>query len=170
LIPEGKFISTKIEEFVPERKFDTILMINILEHVGDPVKILQKITEWLSDDGKLIIQVPNADALNRRLGVKMGLLSHSTDLSSHDKEIGHQRMFNLETLINTVKNANLNIIKSGGFFLKPLTNHQMQMFNDSKIMEDKIIKKNTLMLCLKQEKKFQNTLVSYMLFVRKYKI
>ena len=40
-------------------KFDVIHMKNLLEHTSSPVKILEKCKSILSDQGILIIEVPN---------------------------------------------------------------------------------------------------------------
>jgi SAM-dependent methyltransferase len=41
-------------------RFDAITMLQVLEHVGDPVDLLKQCTSLLSKDGSLIITTPNA--------------------------------------------------------------------------------------------------------------
>jgi 2-polyprenyl-3-methyl-5-hydroxy-6-metoxy-1,4-benzoquinol methylase len=43
-----------------DRKFDVITMLNVLEHVTDPVGILSKLSAVLASDGVLAIVVPDA--------------------------------------------------------------------------------------------------------------
>ncbi|MBS1666938.1 MAG: class I SAM-dependent methyltransferase [Bacteroidetes bacterium] len=59
-------IST-IEEFSTEKKFNLILLLNIIEHVADPEKLITKVGQMLSPDGFIIIKTPNADSLDARL-------------------------------------------------------------------------------------------------------
>lgn len=41
------------------KKFDVILMSNLLEHVGEPLKLLKKCNSLIAEGGILIIMVPN---------------------------------------------------------------------------------------------------------------
>ena len=41
--------------------FDVITMFHVLEHLDEPLLYLEKIKEHLNKDGKLLIEVPNAD-------------------------------------------------------------------------------------------------------------
>lgn len=46
-------------------QFDIIVMFHVLEHIWDPIEFLEKISTFLSQEGTLIIEVPNVDdALN----------------------------------------------------------------------------------------------------------
>jgi len=47
-----------------DKKFDLITSFHVIEHIKEPLNILEKLKDLLEDDGKLIIEVPNAnDAL-----------------------------------------------------------------------------------------------------------
>ena len=114
------------EEYTPRRKFDTIIVGHILEHVRNPVLILKRTKKWLKKNGVILIDVPNANSLHRQAGVKMGLLKNCTDLNEADKRIGHRRVYTIETLKRDIKKAGFKIKKSGGIFLKPLSNQQIE--------------------------------------------
>ena len=115
-----------------EKKFDTIIMAHILEHVDDPVGILVKIQSYMHKDSVVIIDVPNGNSLHRQIGVKMGLLKEKTDLNSADRSIGHKRVYTPETFKKDIEKAGLKINKSGGMFTKVLSNAQMETsFNES---------------------------------------
>lgn len=47
-----------IEDFQPDRRYDWVLCAELLEHVMDPVIILQKAHECLEPGGKIFIAVP----------------------------------------------------------------------------------------------------------------
>lgn len=49
-----------IEE-VPDKHFDFITMFHVMEHLKDPRETIKRIIPKLKDNGKLIIEVPNAD-------------------------------------------------------------------------------------------------------------
>ncbi len=48
---------------IPPQSFDVITLYHILEHFRDPAAILCRIREWLRDDGTLVIEVPNVEAV-----------------------------------------------------------------------------------------------------------
>lgn len=56
-----------IERFSGPRKFHLVLMINLIEHVQDPVKVLQKVQKLLAPGGLLLIKTPNTDSWDARL-------------------------------------------------------------------------------------------------------
>jgi 2-polyprenyl-3-methyl-5-hydroxy-6-metoxy-1,4-benzoquinol methylase len=47
----------------PEGSFDAITMYHALEHVEDPSRILETLRTWLKEEGRLVIEVPNVEAL-----------------------------------------------------------------------------------------------------------
>ena len=53
-----------------KKKFDAISLWQVLEHVEEPVKLLNKINKLLTPRGVLIFQVPNTDGLGFRIGRK----------------------------------------------------------------------------------------------------
>ncbi len=56
---------TDVFEYFPEKKYDFITMGEVLEHVENPVKLLQKLHELLDDNGKAFITTPtNAPAID----------------------------------------------------------------------------------------------------------
>ncbi len=57
----------RFEDFESLRKYDLILMLNIIEHVKDPTLVLAKARELLSDGGVILIKTPNHDSLDAKL-------------------------------------------------------------------------------------------------------
>jgi SAM-dependent methyltransferase len=56
-----------IEQFETDRRFDLVLLLNLIEHVADPVGVLAKAAELTDRDGLIWIQTPNFRALDGRL-------------------------------------------------------------------------------------------------------
>ena len=119
------------EEFEPLRRFDTVVASHVLEHVADPVAVLERARGWLEPDGRLVVVVPNADSLHRQLGVKLGLLPAVDALNAQDVEIGHRRVYRRETLDADIQAAGFEVVERGGVFLKLLSNAQMDSFDDA---------------------------------------
>jgi 2-polyprenyl-3-methyl-5-hydroxy-6-metoxy-1,4-benzoquinol methylase len=128
-LPAAEFHEALIEEFDTSERFDTITMINVLEHVVDPILVLRKAASLLSDDGILLVHVPNAKAINRRLAVLMGTLTECEELSPFDIHVvGHRRSYTMATLSADVEAAGLKINNTGGVFYKMLSTPQMDWF------------------------------------------
>jgi 2-polyprenyl-3-methyl-5-hydroxy-6-metoxy-1,4-benzoquinol methylase len=117
--------SSLFEEFKPTKKFDCILATHVLEHVDNPIVLLKEMKNWLTDDGKLIIIVPNIESLHRQLAVIMGIQSELDTLGERDKLVGHQRVYSIQTLSNDIIESDLKVAETAGFFLKTLPNSMM---------------------------------------------
>ncbi len=127
--PDVDFYESLIEELTIEEKFDSVTMLDLLEHVVDPIEVLKKAASFLKPDGVLIVHVPNSDAINRRLAVLMGTLESCDELTPFDLEIaGHRRSYNLENLCKEVSDAGLKVVSTGGIFYKILSTAQMDWF------------------------------------------
>lgn len=136
-LPEADFFECLIEDFESDEKFDAIFLLDILEHVLDPVLILRKAAGFLKEQGILIAHVPNAMAINRRLAVLMGTLNSCHELSPFDLKIaGHRRAYELDTLIRDVETAGLKIFHTGGIFYKMLSTAQMDWFLENGLWEE----------------------------------
>lgn len=128
-LPSADFHECLVEELHLSEKFDSVTMLDLLEHVVDPIKLLQKAASFLNDDGILIVHVPNAYAINRRLAVIMGTLEHCEELSPFDLQIaGHRRSYSLQSLCDDIEQAGLKIKSTGGIFYKMLSTAQMDWF------------------------------------------
>lgn len=131
----AQIIETYFEEFYTEEKFDVIVMGFILEHVDDPLRIIKHYKNFLSPGGKFFLAVPNAEALNRRLGYLAGMLEHINALSENDILQGHQRYYTVASLAEETNRAGFKIDRIEGIYLKPLTTSQVISLN----LDEKII-------------------------------
>jgi 2-polyprenyl-3-methyl-5-hydroxy-6-metoxy-1,4-benzoquinol methylase len=113
------------EDFDPKEKYDIILMGYVLEHVENPKQILIKYKQYLSKNGSIFLVVPNGSALNRRFGLKAGLLKSLDEVSDFDYKCGHKRTFTYETLMQLISESKLKIVRQEGIFLKCMTTQQM---------------------------------------------
>jgi len=136
-LPGAEFHEALIEEFETIERFDTITLLNILEHVVDPIQILKKAVSLLSKDGVLLVHVPNARAINRRLAVLMGTLTDCEELSPFDVQVvGHRRSYSLNSLTADIEKAGLRVSATGGVFYKSLSTPQMDWFLKNGLWEE----------------------------------
>lgn len=57
---------------LPKKKFDYILMMDVLEHLRNRVELLSRARHWLKPDGKLIISTPNIAHISIRIKLLFG--------------------------------------------------------------------------------------------------
>jgi SAM-dependent methyltransferase len=136
--PECKpeIIETYFENFSTSEKFDVIVMGFVLEHVDDPLVVLEHFKKYLAPGGKLFAAVPNAEALNRRLGHFAGLLPDLQLLSENDIISGHKRYYTVKSFSSDVERAGYSIELTEGIYLKPFTTKQMMSLNFEKNIVD----------------------------------
>lgn len=128
-IPERKNlikVHSLFEAFEPTQLFDSILLEHILEHVDDPIGLLNMAKNWLAPGGRLFLGVPNGNSIHRLVAVKMGLLDHSCQLNARDQALGHRRVYTPITLKADIAKSGLKVRQMGGVFFKPLSNAQIQ--------------------------------------------
>jgi 2-polyprenyl-3-methyl-5-hydroxy-6-metoxy-1,4-benzoquinol methylase len=119
-----KFCVSWFENFEPDRQYDNIFLIHTLEHIDDPVALLERVRSWLKPTGRLFLAVPNAEAASRQISVAMGLIEHTCSVSKGEALHGHQRTYRMDTLKLDVKRSGLKIESIGGILFKALANFQ----------------------------------------------
>lgn len=77
------------------QKFDTVLLVHVLEHIKEDRKALAHIHSLLSTGGRLLIQVPAFQWL----------------FSNHDISIGHYRRYNKKALIDLIDPKMYKVVK-----------------------------------------------------------
>lgn len=132
----AQIVQTYFEEFDTPERFDVIVMGFILEHVDDPLVVVDRYRRFLAPGGKMFVAVPNAQVLNRRLGHLAGLLDDMQSLSDNDILLGHRRYYTVETLSAELTQAGYQIEKLEGIYLKPFTTSQMMSLNlDERVID-----------------------------------
>jgi SAM-dependent methyltransferase len=113
------------EQFDPGPVFDAVLALYIAEHVDDPPALMRRVARWVRPGGKIVVAVPNAGSLHRRLAVAMGLQDRLDARSPRDELLGHQRVYTLAALRDDVEAAGFRVVDELGWFVKTLPNGMM---------------------------------------------
>jgi 2-polyprenyl-3-methyl-5-hydroxy-6-metoxy-1,4-benzoquinol methylase len=123
--PEADVHHSLIEDYKTDKRFDTIILGHVLEHVHNPVQILGVIKGLLTEGGRILCAVPNSRSLHRQTAVIMGLLDAEDSFSELDVYHGHQRVYSPESFRSDFYRADLDIEVFGGYWLKPISNAQI---------------------------------------------
>jgi len=100
-IKDGKYIIINDYKKLKNKKFDTILMFDVLEHIKDDADFLKNtVIPLLNDDGKIIMTVPAYQSL----------------FSKHDEELKHYRRYNIKMIRNASNKSGLKIINYHYFY------------------------------------------------------
>lgn len=106
-----------IEEFETSERFDLVLMLNLIEHVADPVAVLAKGASLLVPDGLMWLQTPNFRALDARIFRQRNWAGYHCPR--------HWTIFSEPGLRRAIGRANLEVAKfrrtqGGGFWAQSL--------------------------------------------------
>lgn len=68
-VPGVTVLRSSIETLeLPSGSFDAAVLWHVLEHLADPAAILRRVHDWLAEDGRLFVAVPNLASWQARLG------------------------------------------------------------------------------------------------------
>ena len=122
-----------IEDFLksPGRTWQHVYLTMLLEHVEDPIDILDKARKACDPDGSIFVAVPNASSIHRVVAKRAGLIREIDELSKSDLQVGHRRVYTLDLLKYHLIQAGFSISEVIPVGLKPITHQQMQILPDS---------------------------------------
>jgi len=76
-----------------DQAYDLITLVHVLEHVNEPIELFNDLSKLLTEDGKILLQIPNA-------------LINPFDFIIAD----HLSHFNLPNIINLIQKSNLELL------------------------------------------------------------
>lgn len=119
------YVNSLFETVSLAKRYPNIALTHVLEHLDDPGLVLRRVNEeWLTENGRLFLACPNANAPSRQIAVKMGLITHNSAVTPAEAEHGHRRTYTLDTLERDAVAAGLKVILRSGIFFKALANFQ----------------------------------------------
>ncbi len=75
-------------------RFDSVLVVNVLEHIADDVEVLRELRDRLRPGGRLLVFAPAFEGL----------------YSEFDRRIGHRRRYRIGQLVERVDRAGLHVV------------------------------------------------------------
>lgn len=96
------FKVSSAEKFSRIKKYDLVLISEVLEHLESDIQIIKKLYAIMDDvSSKLIVTVPSANAPLYRLGL----------LKQFDIDVGHLRRYKSKDLVNLLELGGFKVIK-----------------------------------------------------------
>ena len=134
-LPAGIGLLLKPVETLDENDglFDHILLSNILEHLEDPALALRLCAARLRDGGNIHILSPNCESLNRRIGLKMGIISTIRELNPNDAAVGHLQSFTTRDMRDLVAGAGLDTLECFGTQFKPIPTPELMQWPERRV-------------------------------------
>ena len=96
-----------VAERLQGKRFDRVLLLDILEHLYDPVRLLRQCHRLLQDDGQVIVSVPNVANFSVRLALLFGNFDY-TDRGILDNT--HVRWYTRKTARQMLVDAGYRIV------------------------------------------------------------
>lgn len=113
-----------------DKKFDVVMMNNVLEHLSDPEQTMSEIrSSLINEDGFLIVDVPNEFNDFQVAGQKI----HGLD-EWWVAPPGHLNYFSLETLSNLMRGTGFSVLN----FFASFPMEMFLLFNDNYVGDQKI--------------------------------
>lgn len=94
-VPEAHLLAGKLPNTLPDKQFDLITCLDVLEHVDEEERAVKKLAETLKPDGLLVLTVPAYQWL----------------WTAHDDINEHKRRYTTKELETTITNAGFSIQK-----------------------------------------------------------
>jgi len=91
-------------------KFDVVIMMAVLEHLDNPLKILKQIYSKLNKGGVIILTTPD-----KRSKWILEFLAFDMHIINEDEILDHKHYFNKKELFSILKTANFSKIKHKHF-------------------------------------------------------
>lgn len=135
----ASFLQGTFETIDVTERYDAIFLMHALEHLDDPVFVLHRVNDWLTDRGRLFVVVPNANAPSRQIAVQMGLIPFNSAVTDGERAHGHRKTYSLDTLERDVLDAGLRVLHRGGVFFKPLANYQFDKLIGGDVISDEYL-------------------------------
>lgn len=130
----GSFYCMEFEQSNYDSDWGTLTSFNVLEHVENEDVFLSRCHASLEQGGRLILTVPNAEGLHKRIGDTMGI-SKPYKLTYADLEKGHKRVYDMAILETAVRRHGFEIIAIKGIFLKPFSSEMMMQFYSPELFD-----------------------------------
>ncbi|UZR92530.1 class I SAM-dependent methyltransferase [Chondrinema litorale] len=100
----GNIETEPVKNSISKNKYDVIVILHVLEHLVDPWETLKFLSSQLTENGEIIIALPNINNMQTRMQIMAGHFNY-TEEGVMDKT--HLRFFNPDTAKSLIESAGL---------------------------------------------------------------
>ncbi|MFK8137250.1 MAG: class I SAM-dependent methyltransferase [Bdellovibrionales bacterium] len=118
---------------------DLVLVSSVLHEVEEPRFFLEKLRNLLPSGTKILINVPNAESLHRKLAKSMGLIGKTSELSITNQKMQQFRVYDEASLVKELSAAGFKTLNTETIFVKPFTHKQMEQMLKFKIIDESVL-------------------------------
>lgn len=93
---------------LPEHHFDVILYGDVLEHLKNPSQVIKKFSQYLKNDGYIVVSIPNIANWKIRLDLLFGKFDYQ---NSGILDKNHIRFYTKKTIKKMIQNSDYEICK-----------------------------------------------------------
>jgi len=113
--------------------YDHIVLSNVLEHVESPLVAVRACMRVLEHGGQCHVLTPNCETLNRRIGVRMGILKSIREIPEKEVAIGHIHTFTVAEMRRLLEDGGLHVLECFGILLKLAPTPEMIKWPEERI-------------------------------------
>ncbi|WP_279245306.1 class I SAM-dependent methyltransferase [Candidatus Litorirhabdus singularis] len=99
-----------VDQLLGDRQFDYIILGDVLEHLKSPWKLLSTFVNRLSENGRIIISLPNIQHIDMFIHVYIKGVWPYNDRGIFDRT--HLRFFTLKTMLQLIEGAGLDVVRT----------------------------------------------------------
>ena len=121
------FSNVELEECELPERYNTVICSHVLEHSENTHTFLRSCYSALNPGGRVIVTVPNALSLHKRIAEHMGIGEFYV-LSVTDKIQEHKHTFDRYKLRALMRSIGFEIIVEKGIMMKPFSSAQMAKY------------------------------------------
>ena len=125
-----QYLHKNVNKFITKKKFDIILILELLEHLSNWKEIILKAEKFLKPEGKLIISTINRNIFSKFLAIYLAEnILKWVPKNTHN----YEKLIKPNELISFLENKNLEVIDVTGLIFKPISLEWILKKNKDKI-------------------------------------
>jgi SAM-dependent methyltransferase len=141
-IPNINLVNELLEDWEKEincNDFDFIIVSCLIHEITNLDLFMKRIVKLCTNKTIVHFSAPNMHSFHRLLALEMGIINSIFEKSDNNKALQQNLNFDLDMLIQLVKEYNFDILDEGSYFIKPFSHIQMQKILDLNIATDVLL-------------------------------
>jgi len=130
-LADATFLLHDIVDLDLDRRFDHVIVANVVHEVPDPSALYATAARHLEHDGTLHVTLQNPHSIHRLVGQELGLILNLAEVSERGRQFETIEVLDVDRLTALGAWAGLELVHRAGVMLKPLPNDLMATLPES---------------------------------------